>query len=80
GEIISCDDLPPDIAKVQNAAPLNDSQVTNEGIDMGQVIADIERQMIQQAMDLGQGVKARAAELLAINRTTLVEKIKRLGL
>ncbi|NOQ50601.1 MAG: response regulator, partial [Desulfuromonadaceae bacterium] len=34
GEIISCDDLPPDIAKVQNAAPLNDSQVTNEGIDM----------------------------------------------
>ncbi len=80
GEIISCDDLPPDIAKVQNAAPLNDSQVTNEGIDMRQVIADIERQMIQQAMDLGQGVKARAAELLAINRTTLVEKIKRLGL
>ncbi|MBE9486666.1 MAG: sigma-54-dependent Fis family transcriptional regulator [Chloroflexi bacterium] len=80
GEIISCDDLPPDIAKVQNAAPLNDSQVTNEGIDMRQVVADIERQMIQQAMDLGQGVKARAAELLAINRTTLVEKIKRLGL
>ncbi|MCK4620670.1 MAG: sigma-54-dependent Fis family transcriptional regulator [Desulfuromonadales bacterium] len=80
GEIISCDDLPPDIAKVQNAAPLNDSQVTNEGIDMRQVIAGIERQMIQQAMDLGQGVKAKAAELLAINRTTLVEKIKRLGL
>jgi DNA-binding protein Fis len=31
-------------------------------------------------MDLSQGVKARAAELLNIKRTTLVEKIKRLDL
>jgi DNA-binding NtrC family response regulator len=36
--------------------------------------------MIQQAMALGTGVKARAADLLSINRTTLVEKIKRLGI
>ncbi len=46
---------------------------------MNQVIADIERELIVQALDLGHGVKARAAELLNINRTTLVEKIKRLG-
>jgi DNA-binding protein Fis len=31
-------------------------------------------------MALGGGVKARAAALLNINRTTLVEKIKRLKL
>jgi DNA-binding protein Fis len=47
---------------------------------MNLVIADIEREMIQQAMILGKGVKARAANLLKINRTTLVEKIKRLGI
>jgi DNA-binding protein Fis len=31
-------------------------------------------------MQLAGGVKARAAALLRINRTTLVEKIKRLGM
>ena len=47
---------------------------------MNQVISDIEQEMIRQAMVLGNGVKARAADLLKINRTTLVEKIKRLGI
>jgi len=31
-------------------------------------------------MEISGGVKARAAMLLGLNRTTLVEKIKRLGL
>ncbi len=52
--------------------------MTSDGVDMNGMIADIERAMIEQAIVLGQGVKARAAELLNINRTTLVEKIKRL--
>ena len=30
-----------------------------------------------EALALGEGVKARAAALLGVNRTTLVEKIKR---
>ncbi len=80
GPRITCHDLPPDIGNVSQTAPHLALQVTSEGIDMSCVIADIERQMINQAMDLGQGVKARAAELLGINRTTLVEKIKRLGI
>ena len=75
--IISCEDLPPDIGRI-NPAGLSAPQITSKGIDMNQVIADIERKMIQQAMVLGNGVKARAADLLKINRTTLVEKIKRL--
>jgi DNA-binding NtrC family response regulator len=47
---------------------------------MEQVLADIERGMILEALELSQGVKARAAALLQINRTTLVEKMKRLSL
>ncbi len=77
---IASSDLPPDISSsnrdITNTAPL----VSSEGVDMNQVIAEIERQMIQQALVLENGVKARAADLLNINRTTLVEKIKRLGL
>jgi len=80
GDTITCNDLPFDIGKARNALPASAPQVTSEGVDMNQVIADIERQMILQAIQLGDGVKARAADLLHINRTTLVEKIKRLGM
>lgn len=76
--VISCNDLPPDIGRQAAPATLNAPQVTSDGVDMNGMIADIERAMIEQAIVLGQGVKARAAELLNINRTTLVEKIKRL--
>jgi DNA-binding NtrC family response regulator len=36
--------------------------------------------LIAQALAMAGGVKARAAALLGINRTTLVEKMKRLGI
>lgn len=78
--VISCDDLPQDIAKQSSTTTLNAPQVTSDGVDMNRVIAEIERAMIHQAMFLGKNVKARAADLLNINRTTLVEKIKRLGM
>ena len=76
---IGCSDLPSDIGKFQSQELTITPKITANGIDMNQVIADIERELIVQALDLGHGVKARAAELLNINRTTLVEKIKRLG-
>ena len=36
--------------------------------------------LIGEAMELSNGVKARAAAMLNLNRTTLVEKMKRLGM
>lgn len=78
GDTITCSDLPPDIGNVRREHLTAAPQVTEEGVDMNRVIADIERQMILQALTLKGGVKARAANLLSINRTTLVEKIKRL--
>jgi two-component system, NtrC family, response regulator AtoC len=77
---ITCNDLPTDIGKGRKQLAISAPQVTNHGIDMNRTIADIERQMILQALSLGNGVKAKAAELLQINRTTLVEKIKRLDM
>ncbi|MCK5825615.1 MAG: sigma-54-dependent Fis family transcriptional regulator [Desulfuromusa sp.] len=76
--MIKCEDLPSDISKKLPETSMTSTKITREGTDMNQVISDIEREMIQQAMVLGNGVKARAADLLKINRTTLVEKIKRL--
>lgn len=78
GETISCNDLPPDINLASCEKPSPTPQLTEAGVDMNRIIADIERDMINQALTLGNGVKAKAAALLGINRTTLVEKIKRL--
>jgi DNA-binding NtrC family response regulator len=79
-QVISRKELPSDIGKRPSQPASFPLQVTTGGIDMNRIIADMEREMIAQAMSLGGGVKARAAELLKINRTTLVEKIKRLGM
>jgi DNA-binding NtrC family response regulator len=81
--IIEVADLPSDIGQTDS-----DSQgpvvacpkVTEQGIDMPQFVAGIERNLIHSALSLANGVKARAADLLSIKRTTLVEKIKRLGI
>ena len=82
GEIINRQDLPPHIA---GEGDLQDNalvcpKITSAGVDMVGIIENIERCMITDAMQLAGGVKARAATMLGINRTTLVEKIKRLKL
>ena len=81
GDVIDQQDLPPQIGGV----PLDDSpipalQLPEEGLNMAVTIAHIEQALIKQAMDKSSNVKARAAALLKINRTTLVEKIKRYGM
>ncbi len=81
GTTIGLDDLPSAITKSlgmnENILP---SQVTAKGLDMAKTITDIERKMIEDALALSKGVKARAAALLKLNRTTLVEKMRRLGM
>jgi len=51
-----------------------------DGIDLKQYLARIEQDMITRALADSDGVVQRAAELLGIGRTTLVEKIRRHGL
>lgn len=78
--VIGCADLPADIGATIDSPQPSIPHLTIDGINLNNSIAAIEREMIEQAMILGDGVKARAAKLLNINRTTLVEKIKRLGM
>jgi two-component system response regulator AtoC len=80
-DIIDCRDLPPKIGGVAiQTDRLPSLRVPDEGLDLPETIAQIELTLIRQAMDKSDNIKARAAELLHINRTTLVEKMKRYGI
>ena len=50
------------------------------GLDLKDYLANLEKSLIQQALDESSGVVARAAEKLRIRRTTLVEKVRKYGL
>ncbi|WP_321531166.1 sigma-54 dependent transcriptional regulator [uncultured Desulfuromonas sp.] len=82
GPQITLQDLPPHItgSHTPTMADQNLYTLPADGVDMPKQIQEIERRWISQALEMSQGIKARAAGMLGINRTTLVEKIKRLGL
>jgi DNA-binding NtrC family response regulator len=82
GEVIEPKDLPGNIGGTADGEDSHvfSPRVTPEGVDMVRTIEQIEKGMIREALTLAGGVKARAASLLNLNRTTLVEKIKRLGM
>ena len=51
-----------------------------DGVDLKAHLALVEKNLIAEALEKSDGVVARAAKLLGVQRTTLVEKIKRYGL
>ena len=44
------------------------------------LVSDFEKALILKALSQTKGVKSQAARVLQMNRTTLIEKMKRLGL
>jgi two-component system response regulator AtoC len=74
GNSITLQDLP---ANIREQAM---TKVTERGVDLTRTINEIEKQMITEALSLTKGVKAQAAAMLKLNRTTLVEKMRRLGI
>ncbi len=54
--------------------------LSDAGVDLNEIVDDIERKLILQALEKSRGVKKKAAELLGLNRTTLLEKMKKKGI
>ncbi|MDX1681878.1 MAG: sigma 54-interacting transcriptional regulator [Phycisphaeraceae bacterium] len=52
----------------------------SEGEVYDQVIGEIERHLIREALDLNDGVKTRTADFLGINRNTLNKKVNDFGI
>ena len=79
GDVIHLEDLPLEM-NGQGVTGDISLDLTEQGMDLVAAIAAIEQRLIGQALQISGGVKARAAALLGINRTTLVEKMKRFGM
>ncbi len=80
GDIIHIEDLPVEVSGQGVVSRDICLELTEQGMDMVAAIVEIERKLITQALLLAGGVKARAAALLGVNRTTLVEKMRRMGM
>ncbi|MFQ5899998.1 MAG: sigma-54 interaction domain-containing protein [Thermodesulfobacteriota bacterium] len=50
------------------------------GIKLTKMVDDLEKELIEKALNKTGGVKSEAAKLLGINRTTLIEKMKKKGM
>jgi two-component system response regulator AtoC len=72
-------DLPPEIQAAPEPTSTPFVDLPEDGIDMPAYLSAIERDLIQRALTRTGGNRNRAAELLRIKRTTLVEKLRRLG-
>ena len=66
-----------DQAQEGRQSPASGMVLPADGMDMNDVLDDLEKGLILQALDRSGGVKKKAAELLGLNRTTLLEKLKK---
>ncbi len=78
---IGVEDLPAKIRNVNKTIESNSGvDITEEGINFNDRVSQLERDLLLKALKMSGGVKNRAAKLLNLNRTTLVEKLKRLNI
>jgi len=87
--IIEKDDLP--VKYIEDAKPavsidnlnfINSPKINipEDGIDLNKLVRGLEDSLIMQALDKTKWNKNQAAKLLRLNRTTLVEKLRKKGL
>ncbi len=83
GDCLLPEDLPPKMIRElspDRRRPGADPAAAEEGIPFQTAVSEFEKALILGALEKTHWVKNRAAELLQIKRTTLVEKIKRYSL
>ncbi|MFQ6111918.1 MAG: helix-turn-helix domain-containing protein, partial [Nitrospinota bacterium] len=80
GEEITPESLPERFREKQPAALEPRVELDEDGIDLKAAVEAYEDHLILQALERTGWVKNKAARLLRLNRTTLVEKLKKKGL
>lgn len=79
GDTVQPDDLPDRLVdkKLRFESAMKGKVLSQDGVDLNIMLDEIENNMIIQALELSKGVKSKAASLLGLNRTTLIEKMKK---
>ena len=73
-------DLPSSITEKGAHLEVIQTCLPEEGVDFNRIVEQFENSLILQALERTKWNKKAAAQLLCLNRTTLVEKIKKKGL
>jgi DNA-binding NtrC family response regulator len=71
--------LPEDIRTPGRSAMLAPVTIPDEGLDFTAVMTQLERELITRGLEKTGGNKRQAARLLNLSRTTLIDKLQRLG-
>ncbi len=82
GDVVELSDLPDHIVNDSDVSvPSGDiASIIDSGIGFNEAVERYQKSLILYALKQTDWVKARAADLLKMNRTTLVEKIKKMGI
>jgi DNA-binding NtrC family response regulator len=75
---IQLEDLPTHVTTRTTLGPLSELRLPEKGLDINETLALVETRLTLDALERAKGNKARAAELLGLKRTTLVERLKKL--
>jgi transcriptional regulator with PAS, ATPase and Fis domain len=75
--MITLEDLPETLTRPGRLAVKPSFVFPHDGVDFNRLVESFEDDLIQHALQAAGGVKNRAAQLLRLNRTTLVEKMKK---
>jgi len=79
-DVINIADLPENIGRQHGSMISFGFELNENGLDLSAAVNEVETKLISRALARSDRVKSRAAALLKMNRTTLVEKMKRLGM
>jgi transcriptional regulator with GAF, ATPase, and Fis domain len=77
GDVVEASELPERFHTPPPSPRLGRGEFPDHGLHLTTVVQDFERNLILQALEKSNWVKSRAAQLLHLNRTTLLEKMKK---
>jgi DNA-binding NtrC family response regulator len=78
GDVVEVKDLPPRFQETLSLGVGGESiDFSPDGLNLPQALHELERRLILKALEQSNWVKSRAAQLLQLNRTTLIEKMKK---
>ena len=71
--------LPPEVIEAKESLMLPSMEIPDDGIYLTTVLSKIEHELITRCLEKTGGNKRQAARLLHLSRTTLIDKLNRLG-